>query len=48
MVTGGGGSIGSELCGQMSGTFTKRLIIFDIYRNNVYEMSRTFDELSRI
>ncbi len=36
MVTGGGGSIGSELCRQIAGHSPKRLIIFDIYENNAY------------
>lgn len=38
MVTGGGGSIGSELCRQISKYNPKRLIIFDIYENNAYEL----------
>lgn len=38
MVTGGGGSIGSELCRQIAGHSPKRLIIFDIYENNAYEI----------
>ena len=36
LVTGGGGSIGSELCRQIAGHSPKRLIIFDIYENNAY------------
>ena len=36
MVTGGGGSIGSELCRQIAANSPKRLIIFDIYENNAY------------
>ena len=36
MVTGGGGSIGSELCRQIAAHEPKRLIIFDIYENNAY------------
>lgn len=36
MVTGGGGSIGSELCRQIAQAEPKRLIIFDIYENNAY------------
>ena len=36
MVTGGGGSIGSELCRQIAAHNPKRLIIFDIYENNAY------------
>jgi len=38
MVTGGGGSIGSELCRQITRFNPKRLIIFDIYENNAYEL----------
>ena len=38
MVTGGGGSIGSELCRQISKHSPKKLIIFDIYENNAYEI----------
>ncbi|MGF6989653.1 FlaA1/EpsC-like NDP-sugar epimerase [Lachnospiraceae bacterium PM6-15] len=36
LLTGGGGSIGSELCRQIAGHQPKQLIIFDIYENNVY------------
>ena len=36
MVTGGGGSIGSELCRQIAAHNPERLIIFDIYENNAY------------
>ena len=38
MVTGGGGSIGSELCRQIARHNPKRLIIFDIYENNAYDI----------
>lgn len=38
MVTGGGGSIGSELCRQIIEYNPKKLIIFDIYENNAYEI----------
>ena len=38
MVTGGGGSIGSELCRQIAKFNPKRLIIFDIYENNAYDL----------
>lgn len=40
MVTGGGGSIGSELCRQIAGHNPKRLIIVDIYENNAYEIQQ--------
>lgn len=40
LVTGGGGSIGSELCRQIAGHKPKRLIIFDIYENNVYDIQQ--------
>lgn len=36
LVTGGGGSIGSELCRQIASHEPKQLIIFDIYENNAY------------
>ena len=36
LVTGGGGSIGSELCRQIAKCSPKKLIIFDIYENNAY------------
>ena len=38
MVTGGGGSIGSELCRQIAKCNPKQLIIFDIYENNAYDI----------
>lgn len=38
MVTGGGGSIGSEICRQIAGYDPKQLVIFDIYENNAYEL----------
>ena len=38
LVTGGGGSIGSELCRQIASHNPKQLIIFDIYENNVYDI----------
>lgn len=38
MVTGGGGSIGSELCRQIAASNPKQLIIVDIYENNVYDI----------
>ena len=40
MVTGGGGSIGSELCRQIARYNPKRLIIFDIYENNAYDIQQ--------
>lgn len=40
LVTGGGGSIGSELCRQISQYGPKLLIIFDIYENNAYEIEQ--------
>ena len=49
LVTGGGGSIGSELCRQIAQANPKTLIIFDIYENNAYEIQqellRDFPEL---
>ena len=38
LVTGGGGSIGSELCRQIAGHNPKQLVIFDIYENNAYDI----------
>jgi len=38
MVTGGGGSIGSELCRQIAANTPKKLIIVDIYENSTYEL----------
>ena len=50
MVTGGGGSIGSELCRQIARCNPKQLVIFDIYENNAYdiqqELKRTMPELN--
>lgn len=40
LVTGGGGSIGSELCRQVATNSPKKLIIFDIYENNAYEIEQ--------
>ncbi len=50
LVTGGGGSIGSELCRQIAGHEPGQLIIFDIYENNAYaieqELKRKYPELN--
>ena len=40
LVTGGGGSIGSELCRQIVAAEPKQLIIFDMYENNAYEIQQ--------
>lgn len=40
LVTGGGGSIGSELCRQLAGHKPKQLIILDIYENNAYSIEQ--------
>ena len=49
LITGGGGSIGSELCRQVARFKPKKLIIFDIYENNAYdiqnELLRKYDKL---
>ncbi|MBR3639028.1 MAG: polysaccharide biosynthesis protein, partial [Clostridia bacterium] len=49
MVTGGGGSIGSELCRQIAAHGPKTLIIFDIYENGAYavllELQRNYPDL---
>ncbi len=47
MVTGGGGSIGSELCRQIAKARPKRLIIFDIYENNAYEIQQELKRTHR-
>ena len=44
LVTGGGGSIGSELCRQVAEHHPKRLIIFDIYENNAYNIQLELKE----
>lgn len=40
LVTGGGGSIGSELCRQIARCNPRKLIIFDIYENNAYDIQQ--------
>ncbi|MBQ0027631.1 MAG: polysaccharide biosynthesis protein [Lachnospiraceae bacterium] len=40
LVTGGGGSIGSELCRQIANHKPRRLLILDIYENNAYEIQQ--------
>ena len=40
LVTGGGGSIGSELCRQIAAHHPQQLIIFDIYENNAYDIQQ--------
>jgi len=40
LVTGGGGSIGSELCRQVARHNAKQLIILDVYENNAYEIQQ--------
>lgn len=51
LVTGGGGSIGSELCRQIAKFKPKKLLIFDIYENNAYdlqnELRRKFPNLKK-
>lgn len=52
LVTGGGGSIGSELCRQIASHQPKQLIIFDVYENNAYdieqELRKKYPELNLI
>ena len=52
LVTGGGGSIGSELCRQIVRFNPKQLIILDIYENNAYEIQmelrRNYPELNLV
>lgn len=40
LITGGGGSIGSELCRQIAAHRPKQLVILDIYENNVYDIQQ--------
>ncbi|MEG1650504.1 MAG: nucleoside-diphosphate sugar epimerase/dehydratase [Oscillospiraceae bacterium] len=40
LVTGGGGSIGSELCEQIASSFPKKLIIVDVYENSAYDIQQ--------
>ncbi|MBQ8974304.1 MAG: polysaccharide biosynthesis protein [Oscillospiraceae bacterium] len=44
LVTGGGGSIGSELCRQIAAHDPKQLIIFDVYENNAYTIQLELKE----
>mgnify|MGYP004527778655 FL=1 len=52
LVTGGGGSIGSELCRQIAAHHPKQLIILDIYENSAYEIQqellREYPDLNQI
>lgn len=45
MVTGGGGSIGSELCRQIAKAKIKKLIIVDIYENNAYDIQQELQQI---
>jgi len=49
LVTGGGGSIGSELCRQMCAVAPRRIVIFDMYENDAYllrnEILREYDDI---
>ncbi|MBP3867469.1 MAG: polysaccharide biosynthesis protein, partial [Eggerthellaceae bacterium] len=49
LVTGGGGSIGSELCRQMCSVGPKRIVVFDMYENDAYllanEIMRDYDDI---
>ncbi|MBR6027685.1 MAG: polysaccharide biosynthesis protein [Clostridia bacterium] len=52
LVTGGGGSIGSELCRQIAAHSPRQLIIFDVYENNAYsiqlELRKKYPELNLV
>ena len=43
LVTGGGGSIGSELCRQVSKYHPKKIVVFDIYENSAYLLKQQLD-----
>ena len=45
LVTGGGGSIGSELCRQIAAHDPKLLLIFDVYENNAYDIEQELKEI---
>ena len=44
LITGGGGSIGSELCRQVAAQNPRQLIIFDVYENNAYDIQMELKE----
>ena len=48
LVTGGGGSIGSELCRQIAGHQPKQLIIVDIYENNAYAIQQPHSHIAAV
>nr|WP_325167899.1 nucleoside-diphosphate sugar epimerase/dehydratase [Mariniplasma anaerobium] len=48
VVTGGGGSIGSELCRQLIRFNPKKIIIIDIYENGVYDLQMEFERMYRL
>lgn len=47
LVTGGGGSIGSELCRQISKYDPERIVVFDIYENNAYMLKYQLDSYNK-
>lgn len=47
LVTGGGGSIGSELCRQISKYNPEKIVVFDIYENNAYMLKNQLDSINR-
>ena len=46
LVTGGGGSIGSELCRQISKYNPEKIVVFDIYENNAYMLKNQLDSIN--
>ena len=52
LVTGGGGSIGSELCRQIAKVAPRRIVVFDMYENDAYmlcqELLRQYDDIDVI
>ncbi|MBP3442931.1 MAG: polysaccharide biosynthesis protein [Clostridia bacterium] len=47
LVTGGGGSIGSELCRQISKYNPEKIVVFDIYENNAYMLKNQLDAYNK-
>ncbi len=48
LVTGGGGSIGSELCRQIARFNPHKIVVFDIYENNAYQLENEIDHGDKV